>query len=134
MLYISLKITCKVEILSNIFFHNNTISNIVVIFPELPMNKIQVGAAPSPNIKQVRSKIGSLENATYKPGGGNVKIENRKLEWKAAPKIEALNEKYVPGGGDKKASKDAQQLGSQSSDCIHLDVSRELQAPEECEN
>ncbi|KOX74503.1 hypothetical protein WN51_00486, partial [Melipona quadrifasciata] len=36
---------------------------------KLPMNKIQVGAAPSPNLKTVRSKIGSLENASYKPGG-----------------------------------------------------------------
>ena len=66
------------------------------------MNKIQVGAAPSPNLKTVRSKIGSLQNAAYKPGGGRVKIESRKLEWKAAPKIEALNDTYVPRGGDKK--------------------------------
>lgn len=72
--------------------------------PELPMNKIQVGAAPSPNLKTVRSKIGSLQNAAYKPGGGRVKIESRKLEWKAAPKIEALNDTYVSRGGDKKVS------------------------------
>lgn len=72
------------------------------MFLELPMNKIQVGAAPSPNLKTVRSKIGSLQNAAYKPGGGRVKIESRKLEWKAAPKIEALNDTYVSRGGDKK--------------------------------
>lgn len=67
------------------------------------MNKVQVGAAPSPNIKMVKSKIGSLENATHKPGGGKVRIENRKLDFnKAAPKIAAKNEAYVPGGGDKK--------------------------------
>ncbi|KAK9295861.1 hypothetical protein QLX08_009972 [Tetragonisca angustula] len=71
--------------------------------PKLPMNKIQVGAAPSPNLKTVRSKIGSLENASYKPGGGKVKIENRKLDFsKAQPKIAAKNEKYTPSGGDKK--------------------------------
>ncbi|XP_043511008.1 microtubule-associated protein tau isoform X1 [Frieseomelitta varia] len=70
---------------------------------KLPMNKIQVGAAPSPNLKTVRSKIGSLENASYKPGGGKVKIENRKLDFsKAQPKIAAKNEKYTPSGGDKK--------------------------------
>lgn len=81
------------------------------------MNKIQVGAAPSPNLKTVRSKIGSLQNAAYKPGGGRVKIESRKLEWKAAPKIEALNDAYVPRGGDKKVSVDAsmQQRGSSKS-------------------
>lgn len=66
------------------------------------MNKVQVGAAPSPNLKTVRS-IGSLDNASYKPGGGKVKIENRKLDFsKAQPKIAAKNEKYTPSGGDKK--------------------------------
>ncbi|XP_073815905.1 microtubule-associated protein tau isoform X7 [Musca autumnalis] len=69
---------------------------------KVPMNKIQVGHAPSPNLKAVRSKIGSLENASYKPGGGNVKIETKKIEIKAAPKIEAKNDKYTPRGGEKK--------------------------------
>ncbi|XP_076650730.1 microtubule-associated protein tau isoform X2 [Halictus rubicundus] len=72
---------------------------------KIPMNKVQVGAAPSPNLKTVRSKIGSLENTSYKPGGGKVKIENRKLDFsKAQPKIAAKNEKYTPSGGDKKIS------------------------------
>jgi microtubule-associated protein tau len=66
------------------------------------MNKIQVGAAPSPNLKVVRSKIGSLDNATHKPGGGNVKIETKKIDIKAAPRIEAKNDQYQPKGGDKK--------------------------------
>lgn len=72
---------------------------------KVPMNKVQVGAAPSPNLKTVRSKIGSLDNASYKPGGGKVKIENRKLDFsKAQPKIAAKNDKYTPSGGDKKIS------------------------------
>lgn len=66
------------------------------------MNKVQVGAAPSPNLKSVKSKIGSLENAKHKPGGGNVKIEHRKLNFNVQPKIEAKNDTYTPGGGDKK--------------------------------
>lgn len=70
---------------------------------ELPMNKIQVGNAPSPNIKAVKSKIGSLDNATYKPGGGKVKIENRKIEFgNVTPRIAAKNDAYVPSGGAKK--------------------------------
>ncbi|VVC40194.1 Hypothetical protein CINCED_3A023528 [Cinara cedri] len=69
---------------------------------KLPMNKVQVGAAPSPNLKVVRSKVGSLQNTSYKPGGGQVKIENRKLEWKAGTRVVAKNDTYVPGGGDKK--------------------------------
>ncbi|XP_046869632.1 microtubule-associated protein tau isoform X5 [Drosophila willistoni] len=70
---------------------------------KVPMNKVQVGHAPSPNLKAVRSKIGSLDNATYKPGGGHVKIESKKIEIKAAgPRIEAKNDKYAPKGGEKK--------------------------------
>lgn len=66
------------------------------------MNKIQVGNAPSPNLKQVRSKIGSLDNATHKPGGGNIKIESKKLEFKGTPRIEAKNDKYQPKVAEKK--------------------------------
>lgn len=76
----------------------------IILFPPflVPMNKIQVGHAPSPNLKAVRSKIGSLDNAGYKPGGGHVKIESKKIEIKAAPRIEAKNDKYTPKGGEKK--------------------------------
>ncbi|KAL3277627.1 hypothetical protein HHI36_012968 [Cryptolaemus montrouzieri] len=70
---------------------------------KLPMNRIQVGSAPSPNLKEVRSKIGSLQNTTYRPGGGNVKIENKKIDLKnVTPRIEAKNDKYMPKGGEKK--------------------------------
>lgn len=67
------------------------------------MNKVHVGNAPSPNLKVIKSKIGSLENATHKPGGGQVKIENKKLDFaKVTPRIAAKNENYAPTGGDKK--------------------------------
>lgn len=67
------------------------------------MNKIQVGSAPSPNLKVVRSKIGSLDNTSYKPGGGKIKIESKKLDFKnASSRIEAKNDKYVSQGGEKK--------------------------------
>lgn len=69
----------------------------------VPMNKIVVGNAPSPNLMKAQSRIGSLSNNHYKPGGGQVKIEHRKLEWNAGPKTKVVNEGYVPGGGDKKA-------------------------------
>ena len=36
-------------------------------------------------------------------GGGNVKIESRKLEWNAQPRTKMVNENYTgPTGGDKK--------------------------------
>lgn len=70
---------------------------------EVPMNKVHVGAAPSPNIKAVKSKIGSLQNTSYRPGGGNVKIEHKKIDLsKTHSKIAAKNENYIPGGGEKK--------------------------------
>merc|ERR1719336_3751683 len=69
---------------------------------KLPMNKVVVGVSPSPNISKSSSKIGSLANSNYKPGGGQVKIENRKLEWNAAPRTKTVNKDYTPGGGDKK--------------------------------
>ncbi|CAL4075797.1 unnamed protein product, partial [Meganyctiphanes norvegica] len=71
---------------------------------KLPMNKVQVGTTASPNLKSVRSKIGSLDNATHRPGGGKVKIESKKIDFSkvAAPRIAAKNETYTPGGGEKK--------------------------------
>lgn len=67
------------------------------------MNKIQVGAAPSPNLKAAKSKIGSLANTTHKPGGGNVRIESHKIDFsKTHSRIEAKNDQYQRSGGDKK--------------------------------
>jgi len=70
---------------------------------KVPMNKVVVGHAPSPNLMKVQSRIGSLANNDHKAGGGNVKIESRKLEWNAAPRTKMVNENYKgPTGGDKK--------------------------------
>lgn len=66
------------------------------------MNKIKVGTTSAPNIKAVQSKVGSLANASHRPGGGEFKIKSQKLEWKAAPRTQAFNEGYTPKGGDKK--------------------------------
>lgn len=69
------------------------------------MNKVQVGSAPSPNLKVVKSKIGSLQNASYKPGGGKIRIETKKFDFKTVtPRIEAKNDKYIPKGGEKKVN------------------------------
>lgn len=49
-----------------------------------------------------KPKIGSLDNAAYKPGGGDKKIETVKLDFKdkAKPKVGSKeNAKHVPGGG-----------------------------------
>merc|ERR1712241_1399897 len=49
-----------------------------------------------------RTRIGTLSNTKHRPGGGNVKIENRKLDWNTPARTKAVNEKYSPGGGDVK--------------------------------
>merc|ERR1712223_1907862 len=70
----------------------------------VPMNRIVVGTAPSPNLWNTQSRIGSLANANHRPGGGQVQITNQRLDWKVnpvAPRTKAFNPKYVPGGGDK---------------------------------
>jgi len=49
-----------------------------------------------------KSKVGSLDNTTYKPGGGDKKIETMKLDFKdkAKPKVGSKeNAKHTPGGG-----------------------------------
>lgn len=56
-------------------------------------------------LKNVTSKIGSLEKAAdYVPGGGNVKIETKQLNWNAQSKIGSLEKaaEYVPAGGNVK--------------------------------
>ncbi|XP_054706952.1 calponin homology domain-containing protein DDB_G0272472-like [Uloborus diversus] len=70
---------------------------------KLPPIKAPVGLAPNPNLKNIRSKIGSFDNIRYKPGGGDKKvISSKKLEWKAAPKIGSLDHSLK---GEKKHSK-----------------------------
>ncbi len=54
---------------------------------------------------QAKSKIGSLENTKYKPGGGDKKIESQKLNFKdkAQSKVgSTANLKHKAGGGNVK--------------------------------
>jgi hypothetical protein len=55
-------------------------------------------------MSNVASKIGSLEKAaTYKPNGGNVKIESHKVQWNAQSKIGSLDyANHKPQGGNVK--------------------------------
>ncbi|XP_062387586.1 microtubule-associated protein tau isoform X7 [Sardina pilchardus] len=58
--------------------------------------------APMPDLKNVRSKIGSTENIRHQPGGGKVKIEEKKID---VSSVQAKcgskdNIKHTPGGGN----------------------------------
>ncbi|XP_060638757.2 microtubule-associated protein 2-like isoform X11 [Anolis sagrei] len=58
----------------------------------------------APDLKNVRSKIGSTDNIKYQPGGGKVQILNKKIDLsKVSSKCGSkANIKHKPGGGDVK--------------------------------
>lgn len=63
-------------------------------------SKAQVGLAKAPDLKNCKSKIGSLQNIKHIPAGGSVTIQNNKLDWKAKSKVGSLdNREHKPGGG-----------------------------------
>ncbi|XP_076615665.1 uncharacterized protein LOC143338810 isoform X31 [Chaetodon auriga] len=58
-------------------------------------------AAPMPDLKNIRSKVGSTDNLKHQPGGGKVQILDKKLD---LTNVQARcgskdNLKHVPGGG-----------------------------------
>ncbi|XP_077792784.1 uncharacterized protein LOC114607928 isoform X10 [Podarcis muralis] len=58
----------------------------------------------APDLKNVRSKIGSTDNIKHQPGGGRVQILNKKIDLsKVSSKCGSkANIKHKPGGGDVK--------------------------------
>ena len=67
--------------------------------------------------QQQHSQVGTQSNNYFvilstlnacRPGGGDVKIESRKLEWKSGGRTNARNDGYTPKGGDKKVMKTTQ--------------------------
>lgn len=67
---------------------------------KVPPIKAPVGLAKGPNLKNVKSKIGSLNNVRHKPAGGERKIESQKLSWNTSSRVGSLdNAKHRPKGG-----------------------------------
>ncbi|XP_056367939.1 microtubule-associated protein tau isoform X33 [Oenanthe melanoleuca] len=58
-------------------------------------------AAPMPDLKNVKSKIGSTDNLKHQPGGGKVQIINKKLDFSSVQSKcgSKDNIKHIPGGG-----------------------------------
>ncbi|XP_065133828.2 uncharacterized protein maptb isoform X3 [Paramisgurnus dabryanus] len=58
--------------------------------------------APLPDLKHVRSKIGSTENLKHQPGGGKVEIVHKKIDLSNVQSKcgSKGNMKHVPGGGN----------------------------------
>ncbi|RWS29477.1 microtubule-associated protein tau-like protein [Leptotrombidium deliense] len=67
---------------------------------EIPPIKAPVGLAKGPDLKGVRSKIGSLQNVKHKPCGGEKKVVTQKLEWNAKSRVGSFeNKSHKAGGG-----------------------------------
>ncbi|XP_068275079.1 microtubule-associated protein tau isoform X6 [Nyctibius grandis] len=69
--------------------------------PASAKSRIQPSAAPMPDLKNVKSKIGSTENLKHQPGGGKVQIVNKKLDFSSVQSRcgSKDNIKHIPGGG-----------------------------------
>ncbi|NXI48400.1 TAU protein, partial [Galbula dea] len=69
--------------------------------PASAKTRIQPAAAPMPDLKNVKSKIGSTENLKHQPGGGKVQIINKKLDFSSVQSRcgSKDNIKHIPGGG-----------------------------------
>lgn len=85
----------------NITTKNSCVLKIYInqlIFLQITSTKLQWNAKP---------KIGSLDNASYKPGGGDKKIESLKTDFKDKAKSKVgskENMKHLPGGGEFKVN------------------------------
>ncbi|XP_019063074.1 microtubule-associated protein 4 isoform X12 [Fukomys damarensis] len=76
-------------------------------------------AAPAPDLKNVRSKVGSTENIKHQPGGGRVQIVSKKVSYshiqsKCGSKD---NIKHVPGGGNVQIQSKKVDISKVSSRC-----------------
>ncbi|XP_043961504.1 microtubule-associated protein tau isoform X6 [Gambusia affinis] len=67
-----------------------------------PRPTARPGTAPDPDIRNVRSKIGSTDNIKHQPGGGKVQIVSKKLDFShVTSRLGSKdNMKHVPGGGN----------------------------------
>uniref|UniRef100_A0A8C6S075 Microtubule-associated protein n=1 Tax=Nannospalax galili TaxID=1026970 RepID=A0A8C6S075_NANGA len=76
-------------------------------------------SASAPDLKNVRSKVGSIENIKHQPGGGRVQIVSKKVSYshiqsKCGSKD---NIKHVPGGGNVQIQNKKVDISKVSSKC-----------------
>ena len=71
-------------------------------FSSIHFNPGQDNSVPKSNRRIVaKSKVGSLDNINYVPGGGDVQVQHYPTEFKAESKIDSLEKIFhEPGGGD----------------------------------
>ncbi|KAM9434236.1 uncharacterized protein maptb isoform 6-T8 [Clarias gariepinus] len=75
--------------------------------------------APLPDLKNVRSKIGSTENIKHQPGGGKVNIQEKKMDLSnvQAKCGSKANIRHTPGGGNVQIVNKKMDLSNVQSKC-----------------
>ncbi|TTO31544.1 Microtubule-associated protein tau [Bagarius yarrelli] len=78
-----------------------------------------VPVAPMPDLKNVKSKIGSTENIKHQPGGGKVSILEKKMDLSSvqAKCGSKANIKHTPGGGNVQIVNKKMDLSNVQSKC-----------------
>lgn len=83
---------------------------------KIPPIKAPVGLAKGPDLKNCKSKVGSLNNIKHAPAGGRVTIQTQKLNWNAKSKVGSLdNKEHKPGGGKVKIFSDPSYVNKKDS-------------------
>ncbi|XP_051530952.1 microtubule-associated protein tau-like [Myxocyprinus asiaticus] len=102
----------------------NEIKKVAVIrsTPKSPKNRSPSSlstAAPLPDLKNVRPKVGSTDNLKYQPGGGQVQILDQKVDFSNVQSKcgSKANLKHVPGGGNVQILDQKLNLSSVQSRC-----------------
>ncbi|XP_067326160.1 microtubule-associated protein tau isoform X10 [Anolis sagrei] len=91
--------------------------------PASAKTRLQTAPVPMPDLKNIKSKIGSTENLKHQPGGGKVQLINKKLDLshvqsKCGSKD---NIKHTPGGGSIQIVYKPVDLSHITSKCGSLD-------------
>ncbi|XP_051774880.1 microtubule-associated protein tau isoform X8 [Erpetoichthys calabaricus] len=87
--------------------------------PASVKNRTPAPLVPMPDLKSIRSKIGSTENIKHQPGGGRVQIMNKKMD---LTNVQSRcgskdNMKHVPGGGNVQIVNKKLNLSNVTSKC-----------------
>ncbi|XP_039214970.1 microtubule-associated protein tau isoform X4 [Crotalus tigris] len=69
--------------------------------PSSAKSRLQTAPVPMPDLKNIKSKIGSTDNLKHQPGGGKVQVVNKKLDFSHVQSRcgSKDNVKHIPGGG-----------------------------------
>ncbi|XP_039596198.1 microtubule-associated protein tau isoform X2 [Polypterus senegalus] len=87
--------------------------------PASVKNRTPAPLVPMPDLKNIRSKIGSTENIKHQPGGGRVQIMNKKMDLSNVQSRcgSKDNMKHVPGGGNVQIVNKKLDLSNVTSKC-----------------